>query len=158
MSNLQEVYMQKKQSDGRWFLLTSILSLIFFVLFGIYELLFKSPLASWAQGIWQSTLKASPQSLTDLPAQIINSESLMQKTIGDWLGFLPGTFGEIWAIISSPAGAVIGIVLVFLAMVIRLVGRFFFRSRPNFNKLILKIVSWATLGASFLPLLFEYTF
>lgn len=155
----EEILNRKKiKSDGIWFLLASILSGIFFILFGIYELVFKSPLSSWFQGIWQSTLKASPQSLAELPNQIINTESLMQKTIGDWLGFVPGTFGQIWAIISSPAGAIAGLLLIILAVFIRLGSRFLFSQSVNIKKITAKVISWVALGSSFIPLLLEYKF
>ena len=128
----------KKLADGRWFLLTGILSAIFFIFFGIYELLFKSPLASWAQGIFQSVLKTSPQSLAQVPGQIANSESLFQKSIGDWLGLVPGSLGQIWDVVISPLGAFFGLLLVLLA---------FAFSRKNLNVVLLETISSSALIA-----------
>lgn len=140
-----------------FFFLMSFFSGLFFVLFGIYELLFKSPLASWIQGILQSILKTSPQSLVNLPNQITGSEAIMQKTVGDWLSFVPGSFSQIWAIIFSPSGAIIGILLVIFAIIVRL-GCKFIPQSSNFSKVFLKIISWVILVGSFVPLILEYGF
>lgn len=158
VSNNGNEYKTDRKSGGGLFVLASILSVMFFILFGIYELLFQSPLATWFQGVWQSVMKTSPQSLVQIPNQIVASESVMQKTVGDWLGLIPGSFGQIWAIIFSPLGAVAGLLLVFLAFVVRLGGRFIFRGQANNSVVLVKIVSWLVLGVSFVPLLLEYCF
>lgn len=148
----------KSKSDGLAFFIFGVCSSIFFVLFGIYELLFRSPLSSWAASIWQSIAKTSPQTLIEFPNQIAGTESFMQKNIGDWLGLVPGSLGQVWAIIISPVGAVIGLILVLVAFGIRLVGKFLKNKQINSNKLSLKIVSWLLLIGSFFPIILEYVF
>ena len=148
----------KPRSDGFSFFVFGVCSAIFFIGFGIYEVLFRSPLASWTKSVWQSIAKTSPQTLIELPNQIAGTDSFMQKNISDWLGLVPGSLGQVWAIIISPIGAVIGLILVLVAFGIRLAGKFFKRQQTRSNKLSLKIISWLLLVGSFFPIILEYVF
>ncbi|MEI6581140.1 MAG: hypothetical protein WCO07_03150 [bacterium] len=154
-SNNSQSNNSTKRNNNRLFFFLSLLSALFFVFFGVFELLFRSPLSSWFSGVWQTVLKVSPQSLVNLPNQITGSETLMQKTVADLLAFAPGSFDQIWAIISSPIGAVVGILLVFLAVFIRFSGKFISSLRSS-QIAFLKIISWITLGGSFVPIILEY--
>jgi len=62
------------------FALLAVGAIIFFVVFGLYELLFNSPIAEWVAKSWSSIMNASPQTVMALPKQIPAQDVLMQKT------------------------------------------------------------------------------
>ena len=147
----------KAIKSGAPFALLSIFAIMFFVVLGLYEILFNSPLSDWIAKSWGSITNTSPQTIVNIPKQIPTGDNLMQKTVGDWLGVVPSFFEQIVSFISAPLTSILGIIIVFVAIAVRLgrhiLGLF---SPASLGKGFAKIISWIILALSFAPLAIEH--
>jgi hypothetical protein len=102
-------------------------------------------------------MNTSPQTIVNIPKQITAGDSLMQKTVGNWLGFAPSFFEQIVSLISAPLTSILGIVIVFVAIAVRLgrhiLGLF---SPALLSRGFAETISWIILALSFVPLAVEH--
>lgn len=131
------------------FIVLAIVIVVFFVIAGLYELVVATPLNEWFSQLWQTVIHTSPQTITELPQQVFTN-GLMQRTIGDWLNYIPSLLKQAAPIVIAPFDALIAVVIVGIALAIRL-GRYAFGQNR-----VAKGLSWALLASSFAPLFLDY--
>lgn len=139
------------------FVMLAVFAITVYAILGIYEIFFNSPLEEWISGAWSLILNASPQSIVNMPSQITYEESLMRRTVGEWLGFVSPLLIDIVYIILAPLASIFGIIIVLIAVAVRLgmhmLGFFSFLAS---RKSSLRSISWIILALSTLPLLVKY--
>lgn len=135
------------------FLILAGVIILFFIGSALFELFFTTPLSRLFADVWNTVLQTSPENIVNLPNQIPQNNSLMNKTVGDWLNSIPNLWQPILSIIAAPVDAIIGIILVVLAVILR-IGKRITSYVPRLSRF--GDFSWTTLGLSFSPLLLDY--
>lgn len=154
LSNNNPQQKRKNIVESALFVLFAVSSIAFFIVLGLYDLLVSSPLNVWFSSAWNLIMNISPQAVIDAPKQITVGDGLMQKTIGDWLEFIPGIFEQIAIFLSVLFVPFFGLLLSIIAIVMRLGSHLLnLFSFSGLNKRFTGSLSWVILILSFFPVL-----
>lgn len=143
--------MVKVSAKDMIFLAVAVGLVVVFLFGGLYELLFTTPLQKWFISSLNTILNTSPQQIANVSAHIPQN-TLMQKTLGDYLRFVPNVWTPLISIVTAPIDVLLGIFVVIGATVVYF-GRYIGKLIPSFSKATQggNSLGWTLLFASLLP-------